>query len=105
MYPNEPDARFGIDYYINNHIPFIKEKMGSSCVDITLDRGISGRPGTPAAYLLICNIFSNSIEEFLAGFGPVVAELDADVPNFTDLTATIQISEVIIGEKDRDNIH
>lgn len=95
MYPNEPGARFDIDYYISSHIPFIKEKMGNSCQEITLDKGVSGRPGTPPAYSVICNIFSPSMEEFLAGFGPVVAELDADVPNFTDLTATIQISDVV----------
>jgi uncharacterized protein (TIGR02118 family) len=95
MYPNEPGARFDIEYYIHRHIPFIKEKMGDSCLEITLDKGISGRPGTPAPYTVVCNIFSSSMEVFLAGFGPVVAELDADVPNFTDLAATIQISDVV----------
>lgn len=69
--------------------------MGASCLAVTLDKGVSGRPGTPAPYLVVCTIFSASMEEFLAGFGPVVAELDADVPNFTELRSSVQISEVI----------
>jgi uncharacterized protein (TIGR02118 family) len=37
------------------------------------------------------------VEAFQAGFGPHVAEIMADIPNYTDLTPVLQISEVVVG--------
>jgi uncharacterized protein (TIGR02118 family) len=37
------------------------------------------------------------VEAFQAGFGPHAQEIMADIPNYTDLTPVIQISEVVVG--------
>jgi len=42
------------------------------------------------------HIFCNSMEAFQAGFGPRAKEIMADIPNYTDLTPIIQISEVVV---------
>ena len=34
---------------------------------------------------------------FQAGFGPHAQEIMADIPNYTDQTPVIQISEVVVG--------
>jgi uncharacterized protein (TIGR02118 family) len=45
----------------------------------------------------MCHIFCDSVEAFQGGFGPHAKEIMGDIPNYTDLTPVIQISEVIVG--------
>jgi uncharacterized protein (TIGR02118 family) len=96
MYPNEPGARFDLEYYQNKHIPLIRELLGSACTAVTLDKGISGRPGEPPIYSVICDIYSESLAIFLEAFRGQVETLDADVIHFTDLKSKVQISEVLV---------
>jgi len=37
------------------------------------------------------------VETFQGGFGPHAKEIMGDIPNYTDLTPVIQISEVVVG--------
>ncbi len=98
MYPNTPGARFDHDYYRDKHLPLLKARMGDACLYYTIDKAISGRtPDEPAPYVAMCHIFSESVEAFLAGFGPHAEEIVADIANYTDLTPVRQISEVVVG--------
>ena len=36
------------------------------------------------------------VEAFQAGFGPHAEEILGDIPNYTDLAPTLQISEVMV---------
>jgi len=45
----------------------------------------------------MCHIFSDSVEAFQAAFGPHAQSIMADIPNYTDLTPVIQISDVVVG--------
>jgi uncharacterized protein (TIGR02118 family) len=45
----------------------------------------------------MCHIFCDSVDAFQAGFGPHAKEIMADIPNYTDLSPVIQISEVVVG--------
>jgi len=56
-----------------------------------------GAPGAPATYVGMCHIFCESVEALQAGFGPHAQEIMADIPNYTDLSPVIQISEVVVG--------
>lgn len=97
MYANTPGARFDHDYYRDRHMPMVKARMGDSCLRYTVDKGLAGgTPDSPATYVCICNIFCNSIESFQNGFGPHADEIMADIPNYTDLSPTIQISEIVV---------
>lgn len=98
MYPNTPGARFDHDYYRDNHLPLLKARMGDACLYYTIDKAISGgAPDTPAPYVAMCHIFSESLEAFQAGIGPHAEEIIADIVNYTDLTPVRQISEVVVG--------
>jgi uncharacterized protein (TIGR02118 family) len=98
MYPNTPGARFDHDYYRDKHMPLVKTRMGAACKYYTVDKGLSGAaPGTPATYIGMCHIFSDSVESFQAGFGPHAEEIMGDVANYTDLAPLLQISEVVVG--------
>ena len=98
MYANTPGCKFDHDYYANKHMPMVKNKLGSACKSYTVDKGIAGgAPGEPAAYVAMCHIFCDSVDAFQAAFGPNAQEIMADIPNYTDLTPQIQISEVVVG--------
>jgi len=97
MYPNTPGARFDHEYYRDHHMPLVKARMGEGCSFYTVDKGLSGMgPGEPALYVGMCHIYSPSVEVFQATFGPHVAEIMADIPNYTDLSPLVQISEVVV---------
>lgn len=98
MYPNTPGARFDHDYYRDVHMPLVKARMGDFCRSYTVDRGLAGDgPGTPPTYVGMCHIYCDSVADFEAGFGPHAGEILADIPNYTDLTPVLQISEVVVG--------
>ena len=78
-------------------MPMVAAKMGDACLRYTVDKGIAGgEPGSPPTYVGMCHIFCNSVESFQAGFGPHAGEIMADIPNYTDLSPLIQISDVVV---------
>jgi len=97
MYPSAPGLRFDHEYYCDKHMPLVKTRMGDSCRYYTVDKGLAGgAPGAPAPYVAMCHIFCDSVAAFQAGFGPHAQEIMADIPNYTDRTPVIQISEVVV---------
>jgi uncharacterized protein (TIGR02118 family) len=98
MYPNKPGAKFDHGYYRDTHMPLVKAKMGSYCKFYTVDKGLAGgTPDTPAVFVAMCHIYCDSVQDFLAGFGPHAKEIMADVANYTDLQPQVQTSEVVVG--------
>jgi uncharacterized protein (TIGR02118 family) len=98
MYPNKPGARFDHTYYRDKHMPLVKARMADSCKYYTVDKGLGGATaGAPPTYVAMCHIFCESVEAFQAAFGPHAQEILADIPNYTDLSPVIQISEVVVG--------
>ena len=99
MYPNTPGARFDHEYYRDKHMPLVKARLGDACKFYTVDKGLAGgAPGAPATYVGMCHIYADSVEAFQKGFGPHAQEIMGDIPNYTDLSPVIQISEVVVGQ-------
>ena len=95
MYPNGPDVHFDDVYYTKNHMPMVKDRMGEHCQYYTVDRGLSsGAPDANAPYIAMGHLFCDSLEAFQAGFGPHTKEIMGDIPNYTNQTPIIQISDV-----------
>jgi uncharacterized protein (TIGR02118 family) len=98
MYANAPAVRFDHAYYRDRHMPMVKQRMGDACKSYTVDKGMAGAaPGSSAPYVALCHIYCDSLASFQAGFGPNAAEIMADIPNYTDVTPVVQISEVVVG--------
>jgi uncharacterized protein (TIGR02118 family) len=97
MYPHKPGVRFDHDYYRDRHLPLVKSRMGEACRRYTIDRGLAGgAPGTDPTYVAMCEIFCDSVEAFQAAFGPHAGEILGDIPNYTDASPVLQISEVVV---------
>ena len=98
MYPNNPGARFDHGYYRDKHLPMVKRLMGEHLKSYTIDKGLAGgAPGAPATYVAMCHLYCDSVEAFQAGFGPHTKEILGDIPNYTDLSPVLQISEIVVG--------
>jgi uncharacterized protein (TIGR02118 family) len=97
LYPNESGKKFDMDYYCNEHIPMVQQKLGSACKRVAVEHGVAGAtPGAPAAFIAMCRLYFDSAEAFQTAFGPNAEAIMGDIPNYTDIQPTIQISEVKI---------
>ncbi|GAA4239495.1 EthD family reductase [Postechiella marina] len=96
MYPNSKDVQFDADYYKNTHLPMVSKLVGSALKDLELDLGIASRtPGEYAPYVAIAHLKFDSIEAFQESFGPHAETFAADVKNYSNIQAELQISELI----------
>ncbi len=62
---------------------------------MTVEQGLGGgAPDAPATYQVMAHLTFDSVDDFQAAFGPHTDEIMGDIPNYTDLTPIIQVSEV-----------
>lgn len=75
----------------------VQHKLGAACKRVAVEHGIAGRlPDAPPAFVAMGHMYFDSAEAFQAPFAPHAPEILADIPNYTDIEPTIQISEVKI---------
>ena len=73
----------------------VQEKLGAVCKSVAVEQGLGGgEPGSPATYIAMGHLYFDSVEEFQTAFGANAGDIMADVPNYTDIQPTLQISEV-----------
>jgi uncharacterized protein (TIGR02118 family) len=95
LYPNAPGAKFDLDYYLQRHMPMVQRRLGAPLQRVAVERGLAGgAPGAPPPFLAAAHLYFESVEAFQGAFGPHAETILADVPNYTNTTPLIQISEV-----------
>ncbi len=95
FYPNEEGKKFDMEYYLNKHIPMVQQKLGDALKGGAVEQGLGGAdPGSPATYIAMGHLLFDSVEAFQTAFGPHAQSIMGDLPNYTDIQPTIQISEV-----------
>lgn len=96
FYPNEPGARFDHQYYSTTHVQLINEKLRPGLVRVEIDRGVGGESeGAPAPYTAVGHLIFESVEAFGSAMAAHGDALAADMPNYTDLKPSVQISEIL----------
>ena len=97
MYPAGDGKKFDLDYYAKNHMALVKSRWGGmGLVRTEVDRGVGGgAPGAPAPFVAVGHVYFNSMEDLQKATKAHGKELFADVPNFTNITPQVQISEVV----------
>jgi len=97
LYPNNEGSKFDMSYYCNSHIPMVQEKLGTACKGVAVEQGVAGAtPGSRPAFVAMGHLYFDSVAAFQSAFGPHANHIMADIPNYTDIQPTIQISEVKI---------
>jgi uncharacterized protein (TIGR02118 family) len=97
LYPNAPDAKFDMKYYVAHHLPMVRDKCAPACHSIAAESGLAGgQPGSQALYIAIGHLTFDSTEAFQKAFTPHAAEILGDIPNYTNTQPIIQISEIAL---------
>jgi uncharacterized protein (TIGR02118 family) len=97
FYANQEGKKFDMRYYFDKHIPMVQQKLGPACKRLAVEQGLGGaEPGSRANYIIMFHLYFDSVEAFQTAFGPNAQAIMGDIPNYTDIQPTIQISEVKI---------
>ena len=88
FYPSSEGSSFDHDYYRNTHVPMAVK--GWNPVSSEIDRGVSG-PYEAAVHFVFPSMdaFQNAMAS------PATGDLMADLPNYTNIEAIIQIAEIV----------
>ena len=97
LYPNNEGSKFDMSYYCNSHIPMVQEKLGKACKGVAVEQGVSGAtPGSRPAFIAMGHLSFASVAEFQSAFAPHADVIMTDIPRYTDIQPTLQISDVKI---------
>ena len=95
MYPSKAGSKFDMEYYLHNHMKMVADTWGKSGLrGYTVLKGVGAPGGGEAPFQVVVNLDFTSAEAFATSVAETGAKVMGDVPNFTDLQPTIQISEV-----------
>jgi len=98
MYPNTAGSTFDMDYYLGTHSPLVREKwsgMGMSSLKVI--KGLATPdPATPPPYQVVALLEFDDLASFQAAVAASGAEVMGDIPNFTNVSPAVQISENIV---------
>ena len=101
IYPRKEGCEFNFEYYLNKHMPRSIELLSAAkgFKKVSVERGIDiDDPKLESAYVAVCHYYFDSLEDFMAAFGPHAEELQGDIANYTNIEPTIQIFEVEISK-------
>ncbi len=93
MYPYREGARFDLDYYLQSHVPMVRNFLGAACLRCEVDQGLAAPNATPA-YVAMAHFYCHSIGDFQSSLEPYQTLIRSDVANYTDLQPVRHISEV-----------
>jgi uncharacterized protein (TIGR02118 family) len=97
LYPNGSGAKFDMNYYVTKHMPLVRERCAPECRSIAAEGGVGGAaPGSPAPYIAVGHLTFDSVAAFQKAFTPHMAEIMGDIPNYTNTSPVIQISEITL---------
>ncbi|HEY1325278.1 MAG TPA: EthD family reductase [Streptosporangiaceae bacterium] len=97
LYPNREGASFDFTYWTENHLPFIKQSLGTALQGLTAEKGLAGGPGMPPPYIASGHLFFESPEAMQEAYAPHAAAIQADIRNFTDQQPVMIISQILAG--------
>ena len=97
FYANGEGKYFDISYCCEKYMPLVKRLCGPAIKGIAVEQGTSGgNPGSAPPFLAMGHLYFDSVEALQSSFGPHTNEIVGDVPNYTNVQPTLQISEVKI---------
>ena len=98
FYPNKDGARFDHQYFAEKHMGKLVNDLWSpmGLKQIGVEKGLAGgAPGSAAPYVGAAYVVFDSVEAFQKAFAAHGEEIVADIKNYTDLEAVVQVSEII----------
>jgi uncharacterized protein (TIGR02118 family) len=101
IYARKERFNFDFDYYLNKHMPRSIELLSGAkgFKGVSVERGVDiDELDIESSYVAMCHYYFDTLEDFMAAFGPHAEELRGDIVNYTDIVPTIQINRVEIAK-------
>lgn len=96
MYPYAEGKTFDMEYYETKHMPMVAGYLGENLVKYTIEKGLaSGIPNTPLPFMAIGSFYVKSLSDYQAAIAPNRDAIRKDFANYTNITPTILVSEVV----------
>lgn len=97
MYPVGPQTTFDTEYYMQKHIPLVKERWTAHGLkNAQVLRGTAKPDGSAPDYQMMALLTFGSLEDFKSAGKAHGREIFADIPNFTNAQAAVQINDVLL---------
>ena len=94
MYPGGDNATFDTAYYIERHIPLVKERWTAMGLEnVQLVKALATPDGSAPPYGVMALLTFRSLEAFQGAAQAHGGEIFADIPNFTQAQAQVQIND------------
>ena len=90
FHPVTPENTFDLDYYLTSHLSLVKRLLGPMGLRDT--RVLTAAPDS--TYPVIAELTFDDLKSLKAALAAHNAQIQADIPNFTDVTPLVQISEI-----------
>lgn len=93
LYPKTADSHFDLAYYLNTHIPLVKERLTpAGLTSVIMQEAVD--TGAMPPYAMITSLVFGTANEMGAGMGAHGPELLGDIPNFTNVTPETQVCQL-----------
>ena len=99
IYPKKEGYTFDFDYYLYKHMPMSIDLLSNAkgFKGVSVEKGIDiEEPKIESSYVAMCHYYFETLENFMAAFGPHAEKLQGDIINYTNIEPTTQINEVSI---------
>ena len=96
LYASQDDAWFDFEYYRNKHFPMVLELLAPfGALRFEVDRGLVRPDGSKTPYVAAGHLIVESIQGLGRGLDEQGGRMAVDVKNFTNISAQLQVSEII----------
>ena len=97
LYPNQPDGWFDERYYLNRHIPLVRERWRSmGLTEIRLLRGTETPDAGPPPYRIMALVTFVSAHALRQALAIHRDEVFASIRRYTDIQPVMQVSEPLL---------
>jgi uncharacterized protein (TIGR02118 family) len=96
IYQLQPGQKFDLEYYLETHIPLVRDRWGSFGLKGVQVLNGTGSPAGPAPAILIALLDFESLQAFQNAVEAHGAEVMGDVAKFTDTQPSIQFNDRLV---------
>ena len=94
FYPRSEGAKFDMDYYCDEFVPFLEELFGDALRGVEVDRGVyGGEPDEPPAFIAIAQYLFDNQEEAVQTWFSNLDTINAERSKFTDIKPIAMITD------------
>lgn len=90
LYPGGPEEHFDLDYYLERHMPMVRERLGAALLRDEIWTGAGTLDGQDPPNRVLLHMYFADRASFDDAFAVAGEEILADIPSYTDIAAVVQ---------------